>query len=56
MNQNEMYAKNERVAALLKQRNPAYTYNAVAATAIWLNYISKYSDNKQLIKAVCSLV
>ena len=56
MNQNEMYTKDERVAALLKQRNPAYTYNTVAATAIWLNYLSKYSDNKQHIKAVCSLI
>ena len=58
MNQNEMklYTKDERVAALLKQRNPTYTYNTAAATAIWLNYISKYSENKRHIKAVCSLV
>ena len=58
MHSNEMklYTKDERVAALLKQRNPAYTYNTAAATAIWLNYISKYSENKRHIKAVCSLV
>ena len=58
MNQNEMklYTKDERVAALLKQRNPTYTYNTAATTAIWLNYISKYSENKRHIKAVCSLV
>ena len=58
MHSNEMklYTKDERVAALLKQRNPAYTYNTVAATAIWLNYLSKYSENKQHIKAVCSLI
>ena len=51
-----MYTKDERVAALLKQRNPAYTYNTVAATAIWLNYLSKYSDNKGVmfdLKGTC---
>lgn len=56
MNQNEMYTKDERIAALLKKRNPAYTYKTVAAATIWLNYLSKYSDNKRHIKAVCSLI
>jgi len=52
----KMNERNEYIASLLKRRFPGYAYNTVAVFTVWLNYISRYSDNKRHILAVSKLV
>lgn len=52
----KMNERDEYIASLIKRRFPAYAYNTVAIFTVWLNYISKYSDNKRHIRAVSLLV
>lgn len=52
----KMNKRDERIASLLKFRFPAYTYKTIAVFTVWLNYISKCSENKRHIHAVSKLI
>ena len=52
MNANEM----PDLVALIKQRNPTRTYNAIIAVNMWLNYISNYTKHIPDAKIIRSIL
>ncbi len=44
------------IAAIFKRRNPDYTYNASLAVAMWLGYLSKYTDDRTNVKTIRSIL